>query len=42
MEDAGTYGIGIGYAKAMLGENYTEAPIAAEEIRKDGKNLNVK
>lgn len=42
MQDAGIYEIGIEYAKAMLGENYTEAAIAAEEIRKDGKNLNVK
>ena len=44
MEDAGTYGIGIEYAKAMLGEDYTEAAIAAEEeIRKqDDKNLNLK
>jgi hypothetical protein len=30
MEDAGTYGMGIEYAKAMLGENYTKT-IAAEE-----------
>jgi hypothetical protein len=42
MEDAGTYGMGIEYAKAMLGENYTEAAIAAEEIRKEGTNLNLK
>lgn len=31
MEDAETYGMGIEYAKAMLGENYTETAIAAEE-----------
>jgi hypothetical protein len=44
MEDAGTYGMGIEYAKTTLGENYTEAAIAAEEeIRKqDDKNLNLK
>jgi hypothetical protein len=39
MEYAGTYGMGIEYAKVMLGENYTEAAIAVEEITKDGKNL---
>jgi hypothetical protein len=38
MEDAGTYGMGIEYAKAMLEENYTETAIAAEEeIRKEGR-----
>jgi hypothetical protein len=38
MEDVGTYVMGIEYAKAMLGENYTEPAIAAEEeIRKEGK-----
>jgi hypothetical protein len=42
MEDAGTYGMEIEYAKAMLRENYTEAPIAAEEeIRKEGRRNNL-
>jgi nicotinamidase-related amidase len=42
MEDAGTYGMGIEYAKAMLGENYTETAIAAEEeIRKEGRRHNL-
>jgi hypothetical protein len=42
MEDAGTYGMGIEYAKAMLGENYTETAIAAkEEIRKEGRKNNL-
>jgi hypothetical protein len=30
MDGAGTYGMGIEYAKAMLCENYTEAAIATE------------
>ena len=42
MEDAGTYGMGIEYAKAMLGENYTETAIAAkEEIRKESRKNNL-
>jgi hypothetical protein len=39
MEDAGTYGMGIEYAKAMLGENYTKTIAAEEEIRKEGGKI---